>query len=46
MLVRGGFDEARISHIEGYADRNLKMAADPASPSNRRIEILLKERAP
>ncbi len=46
MLVRGGFDEARIAHIEGYADRDLRTAANPASPSNRRIEILLKESAP
>ena len=46
MLVRGGFDEARIAHIEGYADRDLRTAANPASPSNRRIEILLKEGAP
>ena len=46
MLVRGGFDEGRIAHIEGYADRNLRMAANPLSPANRRIEILLKEDAP
>ena len=46
MLVRGGFDEARILHIEGYADRNLRTAANPIGPANRRIEILLKEEAP
>ncbi len=46
MLVRGGFEEARVSHIEGYADRNLRLAANPGSPVNRRIEILLREDAP
>ena len=46
MLVRGGFDEGRISHIEGYADRKLRLASDPTSPVNRRIEILLKEETP
>jgi chemotaxis protein MotB len=46
MLVRGGFEEGRIAHIEGYADRNPKNAAEPASPINRRIEILLKEPKP
>ena len=43
MLVRGGFDDTRIGHVEGYADRSAKPGIDPASPLNRRIEILLKE---
>lgn len=46
MLIRGGIDESRIAHIEGYADRSLKMPSDPTSPVNRRIEILLKSEAP
>ncbi|MGD0633089.1 MAG: MotB family protein [Beijerinckiaceae bacterium] len=41
MLVRGGFDETRIAHIEGFADRNLKNPENPASAINRRIEILV-----
>ncbi|MDR3462927.1 MAG: flagellar motor protein MotB [Beijerinckiaceae bacterium] len=41
MLVRGGFDETRIAHIEGFADRNLKSPENPASAINRRIEILV-----
>jgi chemotaxis protein MotB len=41
MLVRGGVDETRIAHVEGYADRNLRNTADPTSPVNRRIEILV-----
>jgi chemotaxis protein MotB len=43
MLVRGGIDEKRFSRIEGHADRDLKVTADPEAAQNRRIEILLKE---
>ncbi len=43
MLLRGGFPAARIDHIEGYADRNLKNKAKPFASENRRIEILLVE---
>jgi chemotaxis protein MotB len=46
MLVRGGFDEGRIGHIEGYADRNPRTGVDPTSPLNRRIEILLRGDTP
>jgi chemotaxis protein MotB len=46
MLMRGGLTEQRVIAIEGHADRNLKNAADPYAAENRRIEILLKERAP
>jgi chemotaxis protein MotB len=43
MLVRGGFDEARIARVEGHADRDLKFPNDPEAAENRRIEILLRE---
>jgi len=43
MLVRGGISEARISRVEGHADRSLKNPADPHAAENRRIEILLQE---
>ena len=43
MLVRGGFEDARIGHVEGYADRGKIPGADPSSALNRRIEILLKD---
>ena len=43
MLVRGGLEDRRIGHVEGYADRLTKAGADPSSPVNRRIEILLKD---
>jgi chemotaxis protein MotB len=43
MLVRGGLDEHRVEAIEGYADRKLKVPADPDASENRRIEILLRE---
>jgi chemotaxis protein MotB len=42
MLVRGGLDEKRFEAVEGYADRRLKVQADPAAAGNRRIEILLR----
>jgi chemotaxis protein MotB len=42
MLVSGGLDEKRINQVTGYADRFLKVANDPYSPANRRIEILLE----
>lgn len=43
MLVRGGLPDARIGHIEGYADRDGRAGVDPANPLNRRIDILLKD---
>ncbi|VFU06935.1 Chemotaxis OmpA/MotB domain protein [Methylocella tundrae] len=46
MLVRGGLDDKRIEKIEGYADRRLKIAADPMAAANRRIEILLRKDKP
>jgi chemotaxis protein MotB len=42
MLMRGGLPEARFSRIEGYADKELKVPADPKAAANRRIEILLR----
>ncbi len=42
MLVRGGLDEARIDRIEGYADRQPRIASDPKAAENRRIEILVR----
>lgn len=42
MLARGGVDEKRFQSIEGRADRELKMPADPNAAENRRIEIMLR----
>jgi chemotaxis protein MotB len=42
MLVRAGLDEKRVKEVGGFADRKLKLAADPLSAANRRIEILLE----
>lgn len=42
MLLRGGLTKERFERIEGYADRQLKVADDPNAAQNRRIEILLK----
>jgi len=43
MLVRGGIDEKRFERVEGYADRSLRVPADPEAAQNRRIEILLRK---
>jgi chemotaxis protein MotB len=42
MLVRGGVGETRFDRIEGHADRELRLPADPNAAQNRRIEILIK----
>ncbi|SCB61009.1 chemotaxis protein MotB [Rhizobium aethiopicum] len=42
MLVRGGLEETRISQVSGFADRRLKLPADPFNAANRRIEILVQ----
>lgn len=42
MLVRSGLDEKRLTEVAGFADRKLKVSADPLAASNRRIEILLE----
>ena len=43
MLARGGLAESRFERIEGYADKELKVPADPKAAANRRIEILLRQ---
>lgn len=43
MLVRGGLEETRVEAIEGYAERRLKVPADPEAAENRRIEILVRQ---
>lgn len=43
MLVRGGIPEARVTAIEGHADRDPKIPSDTLAAENRRIEILIKE---
>lgn len=42
MLTRGGLDAKRILRVEGYADRDPKVPADPYAAQNRRIDIFLK----
>ena len=42
MLTRGGLDAKRILRVEGYADRDPKVPADPSAAQNRRIDIFLK----
>lgn len=42
MLVRAGLDEQRIREVAGFADRDLKDAANPRADVNRRIEIFIR----
>ena len=42
-LIRNGVTEDRFARIEGVADREPLVAADPADPRNRRISLLLLE---
>ncbi|MGB3378037.1 MAG: flagellar motor protein MotB [Allopontixanthobacter sediminis] len=42
-LMRYGTPQSRFRRIEGVADRELLVTADPADPRNRRISILLME---
>jgi chemotaxis protein MotB len=44
MLARSGMNEARITQVSGFADRNLRDAANPLADANRRIELLLEVR--
>jgi chemotaxis protein MotB len=39
MLLRGGLDEKRVSRVEGHADSQPLLAADPLADANRRIEV-------
>jgi chemotaxis protein MotB len=41
MLMRGGFDEARIKRIEGHGAAQPISDTDPAADVNRRVEFLL-----
>ncbi|MEO0589861.1 MAG: flagellar motor protein MotB [Pseudomonadota bacterium] len=42
-LIRNGITEDRFARIEGVADREPLVAADPSDPRNRRISLLLLE---
>lgn len=46
MLTRAHLGDKRVDHVEGYADRRPKNAANPYAAENRRIEILLRENDP
>ncbi|MEK1889784.1 MAG: MotB family protein, partial [Phyllobacterium sp.] len=42
MLTRKGLDPKRVLRVEGYADRDPKVASDPYAAQNRRIDIFLR----
>ncbi|HEY4163522.1 MAG TPA: flagellar motor protein MotB [Dongiaceae bacterium] len=41
VLVEAGVDDGRVQNVSGKADTDPKIKADPFSPENRRISILL-----
>ncbi|CAE6947434.1 motility protein B [Pseudomonas marincola] len=41
VLVEGGYDEDKIARVVGYASSALFDRADPLSPINRRIDIIV-----
>lgn len=45
ILVEAGFAETRIRSVTGNADRDLLVPADPLSPSNRRITVVVLRHA-
>jgi len=45
MLLKGGFDAARVARVEGWAERGPRRPEDPLAAENRRIEILVRDRA-
>lgn len=41
ILTESGLDPSQVQQVRGYADRKLKVPADPLSPSNRRVSITM-----
>ncbi len=41
LLVDGGLKPMQISEVRGLADRQLRVPADPSSPTNRRVTITM-----
>jgi chemotaxis protein MotB len=47
ILLGGGLRESQVAQVRGFADRELRDAADPFSPKNRRVTItVLLDRGP
>ncbi|MCK0097866.1 OmpA family protein [Qipengyuania sp. S6317L1] len=45
QLIRSGIDETRFARIEGVAETEPLISANPADPRNRRISLLLLEQS-
>ncbi len=41
LMERTGLRHAQISQVRGFADRQLRVPADPLDPSNRRISVIV-----
>ncbi|MBS0994416.1 OmpA family protein [Gluconobacter cerinus] len=46
VLVQAGFPDRRLQTVSGYADRNLFDHANPLSPRNRRVVLVLSPDQP
>ena len=46
ILVDTGMAQGRIRSVTGNSDRDLLVPADPLSPSNRRITVVVLRHAP
>jgi len=45
VMERGGLKSSQLLEVRGQADRQLKVAADPLDPRNRRVSVLVKSHA-
>jgi chemotaxis protein MotB len=41
IMVENGFPAERVAEVRGFADRQLRDAAEPENPSNRRISLIV-----
>jgi chemotaxis protein MotB len=45
VMERGGLKPSQVLEVRGQADRQLKVAASPLDPRNRRVSVLVKRHA-
>ncbi len=46
LIQMYGVRSDQVADVRGYADQKLRKLDDPASPSNRRVSIVVKYKAP
>jgi chemotaxis protein MotB len=45
VMEHEGLKPAQVLGVRGHADRELKVAADPLDPKNRRVSVVVKSNA-